>query len=105
MELEFLHFVGGALAVADPDQTLAEAQRYVGLDPHPANMAVRSNVNDAYFRRWAANRSWNRAKKFDTDRAVRRFDERVARFGYSMVEPGRIVAAEEIAVLTPEGKA
>ena len=28
--------------VADPDETLAEAQRYAGLDPHPANMAVRS---------------------------------------------------------------
>ncbi len=68
-------------------------------------MAVRSNVNDAYFRRWAANRSWNPAKKFDTDRAASRFHERVARFGYSMVEPGRIVAAEEIEVLTPAGRA
>ena len=81
--------------VADPDQTLAEALRYAGLDPHPANMAVRSNVNDAYFRRWSANRPLEPGEERSTPTArLRTFEERVARFGYSMVEPGRIVAAE-----------
>ena len=74
--------------VADPDGQLARALDYVGLDPVPANLTVRPDVNESYFRRWTANRGWNAAKRFDTDRAVKRFEERVGRFGYSMSAPG-----------------
>ncbi len=85
--------------VADPDGQLARALDYVGLDRVPANLTIRPDVNESYFRRWTANRGWNAAKRFDTDRAVKRFEERVGRFGYSMSAPGRMTPVSEIPVL------
>ena len=72
--------------VAAPDATLAAAFRFIGLEPRPSGLEVRSGVNDAYFRRWRANR-WNPYKRFDTDRAVRRLAARAGRFGYSLEHP------------------
>jgi hypothetical protein len=89
--------------VADPDGQLARALDYVGLDPAPANLAVRSDVNDAYFRRWTARRGWNLAKRFDTDRAVKQFEARIHRFGYSMTEPGRLSPVLDIPVVAKVG--
>ena len=96
-----LHVVRYEDFVARPDDVLAEAFRYIGLEPYPAGLAVRSNVNDAYFARWDARR-WNLAKRYDTDRAVARFSERAARFGYSMSEPARLGEVAEIPVATAE---
>jgi hypothetical protein len=87
--------------VADPDARLADAFRYVDLEPQPAGLKVRSSVNDAYFSRWFARR-WNPVKKFDTDRAIDRFGDRVARFGYSMSEPARLGDVAEIPVGSAE---
>jgi Sulfotransferase family len=81
--------------VADPDARLAEAYRFIGIDPQPSGLTVRDTINEAYFTRWEANR-WNPLKRYDTDRAVERFEERVNRFGYSMREPGRLIAPQAL---------
>jgi hypothetical protein len=83
--------------VAEPDRLLGAAFRAAGLDPHPSGITVRTGINDAYFRRWSARR-WNPWKRFDTDRAVRRFEERVRRFGYSLREPRRLDVPPEPAM-------
>ncbi|HUZ84420.1 MAG TPA: sulfotransferase [Gaiellales bacterium] len=72
--------------VASPDSVLAEAFGFVGVAPRPSGLAVRADVNDAYFRRFRSNR-WNPLKRFDTDRARDRMTDRVARFGYSLAAP------------------
>jgi hypothetical protein len=83
--------------VAHPNDTLADAFGYIGLDPHPTDMTVRTSVNDAYFGRWTKRR-WNPVKRYDTDRAADRFEDRVKRFGYSMREPARLGEMADIAV-------
>jgi hypothetical protein len=88
--------------VSDPDARLADVHRYLGLEPKPSGLTVRSSVNDAYFERWAGNR-WNPLKRYDVDRAVERFEERVARFGYSMREPGRLTRPQVLAAAGVEG--
>ena len=79
--------------VADPDRQLAAAFRYIGIAPEPSGLHVRTAINDAYFRRWSSRR-WNPIKRFDTDRAQARFEERVQRFGYSLREPRRTAAVD-----------
>jgi hypothetical protein len=85
--------------VAAPDARLADVFRFVGVEPKPSGLTVKTTINDAYFTRWAANR-WNPLKRYDTDRAVERFEERVNRFGYSLREPARL---SEPQVLVPAG--
>jgi len=97
LQLPQLHVVRYEDFVADPDSRLADAFRYIGVDPRPSGLRVRDAINDGYFGRWTANR-WNPLKRYDTDRAVERFEERVARFGYSMREPSRLSPPE---VLVP----
>jgi len=77
--------------VADPDQRLAQVFRFLGLEPHASGLTVRRTINDSYFARWARRR-WNPLKRYDTDRAVDRFEERANRFGYSLRDPGRLLA-------------
>ncbi len=85
--------------VADPDARLADVFRFIGVEPHPSGLTVKTTINDAYFTRWAANR-WNPLKRYDTDRAIERFEERVNRFGYSLREPAQL---SEPQVLVPAG--
>jgi Sulfotransferase family len=97
LQLPQLHVVRYEDFVAAPDARLSDAFRYLGLEPQPSGLTVRDSINEAYFTRWAANR-WNPVKRYDTDRAAERFEERVSRFGYSMREPARLAPAE---VLVP----
>ena len=83
--------------VAAPDRVLDAAFRASGLDPYPSGLTVRTGINDAYFRRWRGRR-WSPLKRIDTDRAVRRFDDRVRRFGYSLREPRRLDVPAEPAM-------
>lgn len=92
-QLPQLHVIRYEDFVADPDNRLAAAFRYIGIEPGPSGLRVRAAINDAYFRRWSSNR-WNPVKRFDTDRALARYEERVQRFGYSLREPGRTAPAE-----------
>ncbi len=72
--------------VAAPDDVLASAFRFIGVEPRPSGLQVRTGVNDAYFSRWGGPR-WNPLRRADARRAVERFSDRVARFGYSMQTP------------------
>jgi len=72
--------------VAAPDAVLASAFRFIGVEPRPSGLQVRTGVNDAYFSRWGGPR-WNPLRRADASRAVERFSDRVARFGYSMQTP------------------
>jgi hypothetical protein len=72
--------------VARPDGALAAAFRFIGIEPQPSGLSVRTGVNDAYFDRWGGPR-WNPLRRSDAARAVERFSERVARFGYSLHTP------------------
>ena len=83
--------------VADPDRVLEAAFRAAGLAPQVSSLTVRTGINDGYFARWERGR-WNPWKRLDTDRAVRRFEERVRRFGYSLHEPNRLEAPAEPAM-------
>ncbi len=94
--LEHLHVLRYEDMVADPDARLGEVFRFVGLEPRPTDLTVRTTVNDAYFDRWDANR-WNPLKRLDTDRALARFEDRVNRFGYSLREPRHMSDPEVLA--------
>jgi hypothetical protein len=87
-----LHVIRYEDLVADPERQLADAFRYIGLDPEPSGQEVRQSVNDAYFRRWAAHRR-NPIRRYDVERAMRRFEGRSRRFGYSLSRPDRLSAA------------
>jgi hypothetical protein len=74
--------------VADPDAELARLFAGIGLDPCPSGEAVRRGVNDRYFARWASNR--NPLRTIDRSRTVARCEADVRRFGYSLVDLGRV---------------
>jgi Sulfotransferase family len=84
--------------VADPDGVLAVAFETIGVEPRPTGLQVRTGINDAYFGRFGARR-WNPWKRHDTDRAVERFEDRVARFGYSLREPLRLSEPSDVAMM------
>jgi hypothetical protein len=97
LHLPRLHVLRYEDFVTEPDARLAGVYRFLGLEPMPSGLTVQMTINEAYFTRWAGNR-WNPLKRYDADRAVERFEERVSRFGYSMREPARLSRPE---VLVP----
>jgi hypothetical protein len=74
--------------VADPDAELARLFASIGLEPHPSGEPVRRGVNDAYFARWSGAR--NPLRRIDRSRTVARCESDVRRFGYSLVDLGRV---------------
>ncbi|MGZ4480842.1 MAG: sulfotransferase family protein [Gaiellales bacterium] len=72
--------------VARPDQVLSEIYTFLGVEPHPGDVTVRSGINDKYFDRWEARRG-NPLRRPALDRAAARYESRVNRFGYSLLEP------------------
>jgi hypothetical protein len=74
--------------VADPDAELARLFAALGLEPHPSGEAVRRGVNDRYFARWESNR--NPLRRIDRSRTISRCEADVRRFGYSLVDLGRV---------------
>ena len=69
--------------VRDGDVELERLQRFLGLAPRPLGEPARAGLNDAYFAQWRAVGRLHRAA------LVRRFEARVARFGYSLRDPER----------------
>ncbi len=70
--------------VMAPAVILADIFRFMGLDPVEVTREVRPNVNESYFNQWE---TWKR--EFFNGRSIRkaesRFEERLNRFGYSLV--------------------
>ena len=89
--------------VTRPDEELAEVQRFVGIDPRPSGIEVRQGLNDSYFEGWEQRRG-NPLRRAWYDRAARRLEPRVNRFGYSLAPPRTLsTAAAPIAGSTQSG--
>ncbi|HMJ01856.1 MAG TPA: sulfotransferase [Conexibacter sp.] len=72
--------------LVEDDDELVRLQRFLGLEPAPLGEPTRQGLNEAYFAQWdrltaSAPRALYRAA------IVRRFEARVARFGYSLRHP------------------
>lgn len=67
-------------------EELARLQRFLGLAPQPLGMETRTGLNEAYFAQWE---QFARTLPRALYRAgiARRFEARVARFGYSLRHP------------------
>ncbi len=74
--------------VADPDAQLRAIYRFLELDPHPTSLAVEPDVNRAYFERWRRLGNWWPGKLY-REALARRYEERVNRFGYSLLDLDR----------------
>jgi hypothetical protein len=72
--------------VSSPDERLADVYRFLGLEPRPSGLHVRTDINDSYFRRWSLARH-NPGTGSDIEKAMETLEERVARFGYSLRKP------------------
>jgi hypothetical protein len=86
--LRNLHIVRYERFVAEPAAQLERLFAAVGLAPAADAEAVRTGVNDVYFRRWRSRR--NPLLALDRRATVGRFEEHVRRFGYSLAELGRV---------------
>jgi hypothetical protein len=69
--------------VCEPDATLAAIYRFLELEPRPATLEIAPDVNRKYFARWEKSRG-NPVLRRYMRRLVDRYEERVARFGYSL---------------------
>jgi hypothetical protein len=90
-----LHVIRYERLVGDPDAVLAPVFAALGLAPRPVAALVEPGLDERYFARWRAARS--PLRRLDRDRTVRRYEDAVARFGYSLVdleraEPGTMLA-------------
>lgn len=93
--------------VAEPARELADLFGFLGLEPVERDWKTRPGLNDAYFARWRPGPvfdRWSRTPNPFMGAAVRRlesrFEDRVARFGYSLREPRRLAQpAPEVARL------
>jgi Sulfotransferase family len=81
--------------VTSPDERLAEAFRFAGVEPRPSGLHVRTDINDAYFRRWSLARH-NPGTGSDIERATEELEGRVGRFGYSLQRPQTLAPLEEV---------
>jgi sulfotransferase family protein len=81
--------------VTTPDDRLAEVFRFVGVEPRPSGLHVRTDINDAYFRRWSLARH-NPGTGPDIERAMAELEGRVGRFGYSLQRPQSLAPLEEV---------
>ena len=69
--------------VRAPDAHLDRVFGFLGLAPHPTRIAIAPDVNRRYFERWRRCRD-NPLLRPYTRYLVRRFEQRVNRFGYSL---------------------
>jgi hypothetical protein len=82
--------------VGDCRGELERLQRFAGLEPHPCGPTPRAGLNDAYLEQWERLRG-NPGRAVYRELIVRRFEARVAHFGYSLRHPDR--AADRLALL------
>jgi hypothetical protein len=68
---------------AAPEASLARVYDFLGLDPWPAGVRVRNDVNEKYFGKWRADRRRFGCQTY-IEHLAGTFEPRVARFGYSL---------------------
>lgn len=81
--LRHLHLVRYERLVEAPDVEVARVLDFLGLDNPGLTTPVRAGVNEHYFARWDLRRA-SPAKRLYLDLVARRYEARVARFGYSL---------------------
>lgn len=76
---------------------------FLSLPPCPSDWMVQSGLNEAYFSQWTSAESpWARWAR---GRVARRYEQDVARFGYSLLDVGELRApAPAIAQLRPRAR-
>lgn len=72
--------------VRDPNALLADAYRFLGLEPMPTALEVRPDANAAYLERWRAE-GRSLKGRFEHGRIRREVGERVRALGYDLDEP------------------
>ena len=82
--LERLRIVRYEHLVADPDAAMAPIFAAAGLAPIDVSELVKGGLDERYFRAWRSDR--NPLLRLDRARTVRRFEDEVNRFGYSLVD-------------------
>ena len=83
-----------------PDQELDRVFAFLSLAPHREDWPVRTGINDAYFSQYRPAR--RPLRRWLHTRAAREYEQQVAPFGYSLLEPSRLEPpAPEIAALRP----
>jgi hypothetical protein len=81
-EVHVLHYED---FVARPTENLRALHTFLGLPPAPLEREVRADVNDAYLVRWLGRRR-SPVTRLYANRTIRTLEERVRRFGYSLVD-------------------
>ena len=86
--------------MADPAAELDRVFAFLCLPAYHEEWPIRTGINDAYFSQFRSSRwPW---RNWSDGRIVRRHEEAVAPFGYSLIEPGRLATpAQELAALRP----
>jgi hypothetical protein len=83
--LDAVHVLRYEDFVARPEEHLGELHAFLGLKPAPLVREVRGGANDAYVERWLG-RCGSPLTRPYARRVTRSFEERVNRFGYSLVD-------------------
>lgn len=81
--LEKVHVLRYEDFVEQPQEHLDQIHSFLGLDPAPITREVRRGVNDRYWTSWLTLRDRPLGRAY-WSWVVRRFEDRVRRFGYSL---------------------
>jgi hypothetical protein len=84
--LERVHLLRYENLVASPDAELERMFTFLGLDPVPSGLEVRTGMNDRYFAEWRARRR-TAARSAYLSLVERRWESAARRWGYSLRSP------------------
>lgn len=73
--------------VEDGGAVLERLHRFLGIEPQPVGLEPRTGLNEAYFERWEG-LARSMPRRLYRELTARRFEQRVNRLGYSLLEPG-----------------
>jgi len=87
--LERVHLLHYEELVREPESVLRGTFAFLELDPIPPSEPVKPGANDLYFAQWQAIKRDPRMRAY-VDIASLRFERRARRWGYSLLQPGRV---------------
>jgi hypothetical protein len=73
---------------------LMRLQKFIGVNLHPQDLPLREGLNDEYLARWNSMKG-SLSKSLYQHLIVRRFEARVAHFGYSLRNPEQMASRDE----------
>lgn len=81
--LRHLHVLHYEDFVDSPQEHLERLHEFLGLAPAPLTRDIRPRINDRYWQKWMDRRSSPLTRHY-ANWIIRKFEDRVARFGYSL---------------------